>query len=127
MQLYIGGFAQGKLTFVLEENHLSSETVADGSSICSEEELKGKKVLNHYHLLVKRQLKQGISPEDFFIRIKRDFPELIVISDEVGNGIVPMDASCREYRESLGRLLCDIAAESGKVVRIFCGIGQRLK
>ena len=54
MQLYIGGFAQGKLTFVLEENHLSSETVADGSSICSEEELKVKKVLNHYQLLVER-------------------------------------------------------------------------
>lgn len=127
MQLYIGGFAQGKLNLVLEEHHLSPEDVADGAKIQTEEELRGKKVLNHYHLLVKRQLEQKISPEDFILQIKNDFPKLILISDEVGNGIVPMDAFSRDYRERLGRILCDLAAESEKVVRVFCGIGQRLK
>ncbi|MBP6421033.1 MAG: bifunctional adenosylcobinamide kinase/adenosylcobinamide-phosphate guanylyltransferase, partial [Agathobacter sp.] len=42
-------------------------------------------------------------------------------------GIVPLDSFEREYRERLGRLLCEIAAKAERVERIVCGIGQRIK
>ena len=41
--------------------------------------------------------------------------------------IVPLDSFEREYRERLGRLLCEIAAKAERVERIVCGIGQRIK
>ena len=37
-------------------------------------------------------------------------PDTVIICEEVGNGIVPLDSFEREYRERLGRLLCEIAA-----------------
>ena len=50
-----------------------------------------------------------------------------IICDEVGNGIVPMDAFEREYRERLGRFLIEVAKRADRVERIMCGIGQRIK
>lgn len=127
MQLYIGGFAQGKLDLVLRETGLSISDVAEGSNLTGIEELIGKKILNHYHLLIKKQMEQEKEPEEFLQEIMSRFPDLILICDEVGNGIVPLDAFEREYREKTGRLLCETAERAEKVVRVFCGIGQRIK
>lgn len=54
-------------------------------------------------------------------------PDLIFICDEVGNGIVPMEKSERDYRECVGRVLCILAKEADTVERIHCGIGQMIK
>lgn len=51
----------------------------------------------------------------------------IIISDEIGNGVVPMDTFERKYREETGRLLIKLAEEAEEVERILCGIGQRIK
>ena len=55
------------------------------------------------------------------------YPGLIFICDEIGNGIVPMDALERDYRERTGRLQIRIAEKAERVERIVCGISQRLK
>ena len=57
----------------------------------------------------------------------RDSPDCIIISDEIGNGIVPMEHEEREYRELTGRLLCELANKADRVERIVCGIGERIK
>ena len=54
-------------------------------------------------------------------------PELVVITDEIGCGIVPMDAGERIYRECAGRVCTELAAFSGKVYRVSCGIGVLIK
>ena len=54
-------------------------------------------------------------------------PYTIIISDEVGCGIVPIDKGERQFRERLGRCLTDIASRSDMVFRVFCGIAQRIK
>lgn len=54
-------------------------------------------------------------------------PDFIVICDEVGLGLVPIERAGREYRELVGRVCCKLAAEASAVWRIFCGIGQQLK
>ena len=51
----------------------------------------------------------------------------IIICDEVGCGIIPLDKSDRVYREALGRFLCDLAALSDTVIRVTAGIGQFIK
>jgi len=51
----------------------------------------------------------------------------IIIADEAGMGIVPIAKLEMDYREVLGRLLCDLAKQADEVYRVVCGIGQRIK
>ena len=50
-----------------------------------------------------------------------------VIANEVGAGVVPMEAAERAFREAVGRVLCVIAQEAQQVTRCVCGIGVRVK
>ena len=49
-------------------------------------------------------------------------PEVILISDEIGYGIVPFDKEERFYRELTGRIMCEVAKKANSVERIICGI-----
>ena len=51
----------------------------------------------------------------------------VVISTEVGGGVVPVDAGERAAREAAGRLACLLAARADTVVRVFCGLSMALK
>ena len=50
----------------------------------------------------------------------------VIISDEVGCGVIPLDKFDREWRECVGRELCGLAADADEVWRVNCGIGQRI-
>lgn len=52
---------------------------------------------------------------------------MIVICDELGNGIVPIKKQERIWREQTGRLMIELAKQAERVERILCGLGQRLK
>ena len=54
-------------------------------------------------------------------------PDRILVTDEIGYGIVPMDPFEREYREETGRICCLLAEKSEEIWRVCCGIGTRLK
>ena len=51
----------------------------------------------------------------------------VVISREIGSGVVPIDAGERAWRERHGRLLRQLAEQAGHVYRIFCGLTEELK
>lgn len=51
----------------------------------------------------------------------------VVICNEVGCGVVPMDREDRRRREEVGMLCCRLAAQAQQVYRVTCGIGMRLK
>ena len=51
----------------------------------------------------------------------------MIVANEVGAGIVPIDPKERAFREAVGRALCVIAQASDAVVRVTCGIGVRIK
>lgn len=51
----------------------------------------------------------------------------IIVTDEIGYGIVPIEKQERLYREMTGRLCCILAKEAEEVWRVCCGIGQRIK
>ena len=65
--------------------------------------------------------------DDLAEELIRKNPELILITDEIGYGIVPVDRMEREYREQTGRVCTRLAAYSEKVYRVMCGIGQVIK
>lgn len=50
-----------------------------------------------------------------------------VVCNELGCGVVPMDAMERNWREYTGRLCCDIAVQADRVYRLCCGIPQCIK
>ena len=49
------------------------------------------------------------------------------IACDVSQGLVPMDATDRAFREMMGRTLLFLTAQADEVHRVFCGLGQRLK
>ncbi len=125
MELYIGGFAQGKLEYVLREKG-EVNIVQEVGEI--KEYSKNQSILFYqFHEWFRQEIEQGRNPEEEMDAIFSEYKNLLIISDEVGNGIIPVEAVEREYRERLGRYLCRIAARSERVERILCGIGQRIK
>ena len=78
---------------------------------------QGKKdyVKNTFHL------------EDLETRLLERNPQLILLSNELGYGVVPIQAFDRKYREATGRICTRIAAKSSQVIRVVCGIGTVIK
>lgn len=127
MKLIIGGYAQGKLNYVLQKYPLETSIVWDGV-IPEDIETQGKTVImNHFHNWVKTCISKGRCPEEEIRSFLEHYPDCIIISDEVGNGIVPVDAFEREYRERTGRILVELAGRAEEVERVICGIGQKIK
>lgn len=110
MQLYIGGYGQDKAEYVQKKTGNTAAPVVD-----------------NLHLWVKKLLAEGQPAEEIVWDYYRKHQDCIFICDEIGNGIVPMEAAEREYRDRLGQLLIGLAKEAETVERIVCGIGQKLK
>ncbi len=127
MKLVIGGYAQGKLEFVQREDPARGGIVLDGK-LCGIHELRGETVIvDHLHVWVRECLAGGGCPEEEIAAFVEGHPDCILISDEIGNGIVPVDPFEREYRERTGRILVELAGQAEEVVRVICGIGQKIK
>ena len=139
MKLIIGGLAQGKLHYVLQKEGNEQCIIFDGV-LPKEKEIQeawkeaGSEektlVINHLHHAVKQELAGKRTPEEleaYVMEFVEKHPEVILICDEIGNGIVPVDAFERTYREQTGRILIRLAQKADEVVRVLCGIGQRIK
>lgn len=126
MELYIGGTGQGKLRYVQSKKNLDSGVVADGA-VCDEQQLLQAAVINHFHLYLRRLLQEHGDVDACLRLLLAENASVALIMDEVGCGIVPLDAFERQYRETVGRASCRLAQEASHVERIVCGLGQVLK
>ena len=126
MILVIGGAYQGKKDWVQGRYHLEESDWADGDS-CSKEDLFQARAVNRFHLFVRRSVEEGRDLSDFADTLKKRNPSLIIVKNEIGCGVVPMDPLERKYREQDGRLSEKLAAHCDTVVRVICGIGQVIK
>ena len=153
MELYLGGFAQGKLEYVLnkkEEEAISIAMVIDCAQSDYQKTLQSIDnkiknenadvnnianvndivIINHLHLWVKDLLREGMEESEVQSTILSwvaTHPNTILICDELGNGIVPLEKMERIWREQTGRLMIELAKQAERVERILCGLGQRLK
>ena len=121
-----GGCFQGKQQWVLQNCQVQPFRVADGA-VCSMEAIKSAGVLDHFHLLVRRWMQAGKIPADETEKILSDNPDIVIITDEIGRGIVPLDVKEREWREVHGRICCQLAGRADAVFRVIAGIGQKIK
>lgn len=51
----------------------------------------------------------------------------IIVLDDIGCGVVPLQPEDRVWRERCGRLYCRLTAQAEKVQRVWAGIPQTLK
>jgi len=65
--------------------------------------------------------------DDFFLSIKEIDGTLIVVSNEVGMGIVPDNKLARDYRDQLGFLNQRMARRADEVYALLSGIPVRIK
>lgn len=86
-----------------------------------------KKIINHYHKRVEEQLKKGLNPMEEVKRFLEEEKPDIVISDELGCGLVPIEKEERNFRECSGRVSCYLAGQAQTVIRVLCGIGEKIK
>ena len=87
----------------------------------------GYTIIDHYHERVREQLALGQDVMEEAAKLLSEEKELVIISDEVGYGLVPVDAFERQYREQSGRVNCYFAQKAEQVIRVVCGVGSRIK
>ena len=112
MILIIGGAGQGKLDYVLQKTGYGPAQVAR-----TPEEARTRPVF------------AGLEdwPELDETALLEANPGVILICDEVGCGVVPMDKEDRSWRERVGRTCCTLAERADCVIRMYCGIPSILK
>ena len=104
MKLYIGGLYQGQDELARSENPQ-----------------------NKIYTNFEENLRGVDDPRAFALAVCQAHPDAVVTANEIGGGIVPMDAGERAWREAAGRGLCVLAQHAGQVTRVVCGIGVRIK
>ena len=85
----------------------------------TEEELRRNAVLDAQEL--------AASEEELTSLADRLAEAAVVVSVEVGGGVVPADPAQRAERERAGRLACLLAERADTVVRLCCGLPEVLK
>ena len=109
MKLYVGGVCQGQEEMARSEN-------------------PGCEVFADFHETIRSTvLQDGQEPREFAQRFCERHPDAVVVANEVGAGVVPMNREDRAFREEVGRALCVIAQKAESVTRCVCGIGVRIK
>lgn len=130
MYMVIGGSHQGKLEYAEQQSGLGREDFLDGASdtIVPDAIFHARGIYN-FHLYVRKYLMDMTEKEldEFAGRLFEENPDLVLVSDEVGCGIVPVEMKERQYRETVGRVCTDLAKRAERVDRVVCGIGTTIK
>ena len=124
MKFITGGAYQGKLEYA--KKLYPDAGWADGAG-CSLEELLSCGAVDHFHLFVRRWLREGRTPKELTKAILDKNSSLIIVCDEIGCGLVPVDAFERAYREAVGRICTELVKYADDVHRVTCGTGVRLR
>ena len=107
MKLIIGGRGSGQLTYA-KKHYPQMEIIED------------------VHLIIRQELIDGRKPDEILAGLMLH-SDAVMISDEIGCGIVPIDPFESSWRETSGRILTELAKASDEVVRTICGVGQKIK
>ena len=118
MRLYIGGSFQGQAELALSETGRAPETVTREQALTAP-------AIDSFH-----ELLRGLAPAEaraFATKLMEKNPDCVIVCDEVGMGVVPLEAEGRMFREAVGAAMCLLASRAERVTRVVCGIPLRLK
>lgn len=126
MVLIFGGAYQGKQDYALETYGLSAKDVYQ----CDLESMVinfDKKVNANLERFILACIKEEVSAKECLEDNIEKLRDKIIICDDISQGVVPVDKTERAWREMTGRTMTYLGQEADEVIRVFCGIGTRVK
>jgi adenosyl cobinamide kinase/adenosyl cobinamide phosphate guanylyltransferase len=130
MHLIIGGKYMGKLKYA-QSLYGEDVSICDLSTcdlfVTDPEEIFGARVVTNLQDGTRRMLQKGLSVREFFEANRDRLEDKVLIGDEIGSGIVPMDPFERLWRDETGFLYQALAARACRVDRVWAGLPCRLK
>lgn len=126
MKLIIGGAYQGKTDYAIEKYSINSADIIDGAALFDADKT-GIRCVKNYQLYVKKLCESGADPIEETRKLIAANPDIVIIMNEIGNGIIPLEKSERIWREETGKTGCFLAEKAETVERIACGICTRIK
>ncbi|MCI9173893.1 MAG: adenosylcobinamide kinase [Lachnospiraceae bacterium] len=130
MILITGGAFQGKLEAAEElfsEREDGKEPLVLEGTQKEPEGLQKADIIHDFHLWIRSILEEGKEPYEMTEKLLEANPNVIIILNQMGCGIVPMDPFDRKYRETVGRIGCMLAKRAEEVYLLNCQIARRLK
>lgn len=123
MKLYIGGCFQGKREVVIKNENIKNIINAENADM---EEMLSAEGIYGIDGFIRKNLDESLVNElaDRFISENKN---VVIINNEVGYGVVPIDKNERLFRELNGRFNIRIAQSSDEVYRVVSGICTRIK
>ena len=141
MYLIFGGAYQGKREFARQRFGLAEEDFwycgPDAKGGAGEFDSRGdvdagrpdltKRAICGLEYFALDCVRSGAEAADWLRAHRQALEGKIVICTDLSQGVVPVEAELRAWREMCGRMMIYLAAEAEEVYRIFCGIPQKLK
>ena len=124
MIFIFGGAFQGKKKYALDNFNVTQNDFFKSDELY---DIFNSKIIADYHLIIKKMMHQDIDPIEFTRKLCAENSDAVIIMNEIGCGIIPMDKSEREWRENVGRCGCILSEKAEKVIRVICGIPIVLK
>ncbi|MCR5347658.1 MAG: bifunctional adenosylcobinamide kinase/adenosylcobinamide-phosphate guanylyltransferase [Fretibacterium sp.] len=125
MHLILGGRYMGKLAWA-ESLYGPFRTFCDLTRDAPEDIVGARAVLN-LQAGVRTLLSRDEDVQKFFAMRLSSLRDSVLIGDDVGEGIVPMDTFERRWRDEVGLLYQMLAKEADMVDRVWAGLSTRLK
>lgn len=126
MVLITGGAYQGKSRYAAEKYGFDVEDITNGETMGTGE-IYGCRCVKNFHILIKRFIESGEDPVESTKKLIESVPGIIIIMNDIGGGIIPIEKSERIWREQVGIVGCFLAGRAECVERVVCGIGMRIK
>lgn len=128
MIVIFGGAYQGKLEYAKENFNISDNDVyvcsADSTAI---DTALSKKIIYGLENFTFACVKAGLEAREELAAYREELKDKIIICADISQGIVPLDADQRAWREMNGRCMLWLGREADRVIRVFCGLGQDIK
>lgn len=132
MHLVIGGAYNGKRNYVTTKLTKEGQTwtYIDASEYKSLREavtdIKGLLVVDNIHQWLANTTLSELEAIETIITTFLE-KQVIFILTEMGRGIVPIEASQRQLRDTIGRLYQQLFQQADEITRIWYGLSQTLK
>lgn len=124
MVLITGGAYQGKLQYAREAYGLQDADIftCEGQKIDFSRRCVDK--LEEY---VYACTQAGVDPRPYLEENKEKWKDSVILCQDIFCGVVPVEADQRAWRQETARLCQYLSREADSVIRMFCGLAQRLK
>lgn len=126
MIVIFGGAYQGKLEYAKENFNVTDEDVF----MCTDDSISidtAKKVICGLENFTFACVRAGKEAKELLASDRKELEDKIIICSDISQGIVPLDADQRAWREMNGRCMLWLGREAERVIRVFCGLGQDIK